>query len=44
MALVHEPDRAHDLHLCGLAVVVFAIIAIAIPILQIVVGQLFAMF
>ena len=44
MALVHEPDRAHDLHLCGLALVVFGIIAIAIPILQIVVSQLFSMF
>lgn len=44
MAIVHEPDRTHDLSLCGLALVVFGIIAISIPVLQIVVSQLFAIF
>ena len=44
MALVHEPDRAHDFHLCGLFLVVFGIIAAAVPFLQIVVSHIFALF
>jgi hypothetical protein len=46
MALVHHhgPDRAHDLALVGLAVVVFAIIAAAVPFLRICVDSLFGFF
>lgn len=46
MALVHhhEPDRAHDLALVVLAVVVFAIIAAAVPCLKTCVDWAFALF
>jgi hypothetical protein len=45
MALVHhhEPDRAHDLALVGLVVVVFAIIAAAVPCLKLAVDQFFSL-
>jgi len=43
MALVHhpEPDRSRDLALIGLVVVIFGIIAAAIPCLKTVVDALF---
>ena len=43
MALVHhhEPDRVHDWSLVGLVVVVFGIIAAAVPCLKMAVDQLF---
>jgi hypothetical protein len=46
MALVHhsEPDRAHDLALVGLALVVFGIIAAAVPCLKLCVDGMFALF
>jgi hypothetical protein len=46
MALVHhhEPDRARDLSLCGLALVVLAIIVAAVPFLKFCVDGLFALF
>lgn len=45
MALVHhEPDRSHDLHLCGLAVLIVAIIAASVPVLKFVVDWCFALF
>ncbi|HTT99460.1 MAG TPA: hypothetical protein VMF58_15540 [Rhizomicrobium sp.] len=46
MALVHnhEPDRSHDLALCGLAVIVFAIIAAAVPLLKFCVDFGFTLF
>ncbi|MBS0275059.1 MAG: hypothetical protein JSR55_11835 [Proteobacteria bacterium] len=44
MALVHhQPDRAHDLSVVGLVLIVFAIIAAAVPLLKIAVDQLFAL-
>jgi hypothetical protein len=45
MALVHDHqhDRAHDLSLCGLVLVVFAIIAAAIPLIRLAVDRLFAL-
>lgn len=46
MALVHhhEPDRLHDLALIGLAIVVFGIIAAAVPCLKAIVDSFFALF
>ncbi len=46
MALVHhhEPDRSHDLALIGLAVVVFGIIAAAVPVLKFCVDCCFTLF
>lgn len=44
MALVHhEPDRTRDLALVGLALVVFAIIAAAVPCCKICVDQAFSL-
>jgi hypothetical protein len=44
MALVHhEPDRTHDLSIVALVLVVFAIIAAAVPCLTMAVDQLFAL-
>ena len=46
MAWVHhpEPDRTHDAALVGLALVVFGIIAAAVPCLKVVVDAFFRMF
>jgi hypothetical protein len=46
MALVHhhEPDRIHDFALAGLALVVFGIIAAAVPFLKLCVDWCFAIF
>jgi hypothetical protein len=46
VALVHshEPDRSHDLALVGLAMIVVAIIAAAVPILKFCVDSCFALF
>jgi beta-lactamase regulating signal transducer with metallopeptidase domain len=46
MALVHhhEPDRSRDLALCGLVLVVAAIIAAAIPVLKLCVDGCFGLF
>jgi hypothetical protein len=46
MALVHDNSghRSKDLHVCGLAFVVVAIIAAAVPVLQLTVNMLFGMF
>jgi hypothetical protein len=46
MALVHhhEPDRSRDLALVGLALVVFGIIAAAVPCLKLCVDGYFALF
>jgi hypothetical protein len=46
MALVHhhEPDRAHDLALVALALVVFGIIAASVPVLKMCVDGVFAVF
>jgi len=45
LALVHDNGhRSKDLHVCGLALVIVAIIAIAVPVLQICVNMLFGMF
>ncbi len=42
MALVHDSGhRSKDLHVCGLALVVVAIVAVAVPLLQICVNTLF---
>ncbi|HEY2034249.1 MAG TPA: hypothetical protein VGH02_11240 [Rhizomicrobium sp.] len=46
MSLVHhhhQPDRAHDLALVGLVVVVFGIIAAAVPCLKMAVDQFFSL-
>jgi hypothetical protein len=45
MALVHHhgPDRAHDLALLGLVLVVIAIIAAAVPFLRLCVDSLFSL-
>lgn len=45
MALVHDhqPDRAHDLALVGLVLVVFGIIAAAVPCLKMAVDQVFSL-
>ncbi len=45
MALVHHhrPGQTHDLSLVGLALVVFGIIALAVPCLKWAVDQLFAL-
>jgi hypothetical protein len=43
MSLVHHPDRTRDLSLVGLVLVVFGIIAAAVPCLKLAVDQLFAM-
>lgn len=44
MALVHhhEPSRSRDLALVGLALVIFAIIAAAVPLLKLCVDTCFA--
>jgi hypothetical protein len=46
MALIHhhEPDRAHDVALIALALVVFGIIAAAVPCLKTCVDWFFALF
>ncbi|MEJ0024851.1 MAG: hypothetical protein WDN01_02385 [Rhizomicrobium sp.] len=46
MALVHHPHphRTHDLAVVGLVLVVFGIIAAAIPCLKMAIDQLFALF
>ncbi|HWD28404.1 MAG TPA: hypothetical protein VG387_14640 [Rhizomicrobium sp.] len=45
MALVHDTGHhSKDLHICGLAVAVVAIIAIAVPVFQLAVNMLFGMF
>jgi hypothetical protein len=46
MALVHDRShhRSKDLHVCGLVLVVLAIIAAAVPVLQVCVNTLFGMF
>jgi len=46
MALVHDNGhhRSKDLHVCGLALVVVAIIAVAVPVLQLCVNMLFGVF
>jgi hypothetical protein len=46
MALVHhpEPDRSRDLALIGLVVVIFGIIAAAVPCLKTLVDGLFRLF
>ncbi len=46
MALVHhhEPKRAHDLALAGLVLVVFGIIATAVPFLKLCIDGVFALF
>jgi hypothetical protein len=43
MALVHHPDRSQDLALIGLVLVVFGIIAAAVPCLKICVDQFFSL-
>ena len=43
MSLVHHADRTRDLSLVGLVLVVFGIIAAAVPCLKLAVDQLFAM-
>jgi hypothetical protein len=43
MSLVHHPDRSHDLSLIGLILVVFGIIAAAVPCLKVAVDQLFSL-
>ena len=45
MALVHDSGhRSKDLHVCGLVAIVVAIIAVAVPVLQLCVNALFGMF
>ena len=44
MSLVHHPDRSHDLSLVGLVLVVFGIIAAAVPCLKMAVDKLFLLF
>jgi len=46
MALVHHhgPDRGHDMALMGLAILVIAIIAAAVPFLRLCVDSLFGFF
>lgn len=46
MAVVHhhEPNRTHDMALCGLALFVIAIIAAAVPVLKFCVDSCFALF
>jgi hypothetical protein len=45
VALVHDSShRAKDLHVCGLVLVVMAIIGLAVPVLQLCVNALFGMF
>jgi len=45
MALVHnhQTDRTHDLSLVGLVLVVFGIIALAVPSARFVIDQLFSL-
>jgi hypothetical protein len=45
MALVHhhQPDRGHDLALVGLVLVVFGIIAVAVPLARFIIDQLFSL-
>ncbi len=43
MALVHQPDRSHDLSLVVLVLVIFGIIAAAIPCLKMAVDQFFSL-
>jgi len=46
MSLVqrHEPNRGRDLALLGLALVVFAIIAAAVPVSKMCIDSLFSLF
>lgn len=45
MALVHDTGRrSNDLAICGLALVVIAIIAISVPCFQLAVNMLFGIF
>jgi hypothetical protein len=44
MAYIHQADKGHDLQLCGLALFVVVLIAGAIPFLQFVVNEAFALF
>ena len=46
MSLVHrhEPSRGHDLALLGLALVVFAIIAAAVPVSRMCIDSIFSLF
>jgi hypothetical protein len=43
MALVHRPDRSHDLSLVGLFLVVVGIIAAAVPCMKLLVDRLFSL-
>lgn len=43
MALVHRPDRLHDLSLVGLFLVVVGIIAAAVPCMKFLVDRLFSL-
>ena len=43
MAFVHRPDRAHDLSLVGLFLVVIGIIAAAVPCMKLIVDRLFSL-
>jgi hypothetical protein len=43
MSLVHHPDRAQDLSLVGLVLVVFGIIALCVPCLKMAVDQFFGL-
>ena len=45
MALVHDGGhRSKDLHICGLVLIVVAIIAVAVPVFQLTVNMLFGLF
>ena len=45
MALVHDSGhRGKDLSICGLALIVVAIIAVAVPTFQLTVNMLFGLF
>jgi hypothetical protein len=47
MALVHDNNGSHrskDLHVCGLALVIIAIVAAAVPVCQGCVNMLFGLF
>jgi hypothetical protein len=45
MALVHDSGhQSKDLHICGLAIAVVAIIAVAVPVFQLAVNMLFGFF
>ncbi len=46
MSLVHrhEPNRVHNLALLGLVLVVFGIIAVAVPLSKVCIDSIFALF